>query len=1268
FPNGAGTAHVYDVEPDTGTYQAYIFTASQPAGSPLAPQGVVELWDNLSGTVPLTVTIPNGGGGSLAVNSNTDAVFLMDNVNNLLYTINGPPLTTVGPPTFTPPAGALAPDTTSIMITGNAGDIILYTLDGTAPGFIVASTTECTSPCSVPVPSMTKLFTLNAIDVEGIAGSGVASSDAAATYTVPQPTETMLKLNPASTFGGFPVTATATITPTAGNTPTGTVAFTAVPQGSTSAVTTLCPTVTVSSDTASCSFTPTVEGGYTITATYSGDSFDAPSYGTAMLMVTTSGQPITPVSIPYASSYPSGVTPVALTTNNTGSAATYILNSDSSVSMVQNGGPLAAVCGPLAAFSGDHVTGGAIFFDPSTTPGTLYLAVAASNSTGGQGLGVSLVTETPSGSGKCTLGSSAQVVASGFVGKIELTVDPVQGNGYVLVTTGTSTPDSLYVYSTAGLTLLSQNTLDKSVTYGPLVPDSSTHRLYINDLGGSSNNPFGLIASPGFFVFDPSQSGQQLQHVAGWVPPGSASAAGQTLLSATALLVDGKGNLIIVNQNPVPANGTAKNPLPSLAAPLTILNTNQFSFFTNTVAATGTFCCSGAVDIEPGAAMSSISAATSYNAMSAADLDTVNGIVYGYTFDATASAFGQVSATSGSGALFSYNLSTGAQTALAGSLPLATVNFGSVPWSQITFDSPSRSLVLFGGSSSGAGSALAVSAPTCAGGPIPVVQVLGGGGITGSGPGVPAVNFTSGYIYDLENNSPGVTLDYIAQQANPCAAPPAPLTITTTSVSNGTLFQAYNSAATPTFTSTGGVPPVSWTVPPLELPSGMSLSLAGVLSGTPTQAGTFTFTVTATDSKGNTASAPFTLMVICTSGPMLSTATLNAVVGDMFSYSFMPSGGTTPYAFSLSSTPLDGLVLNPATGVLSGTPTLVENPPLAFTITVTDANGCAVTANDTLSVGAAPPPAPPISITESIHTADSLGSNSTLISAYVIPPITESIKTADALGSNSTLISAYVIPTIMEAVTTTDTVGVANTPTGSSVTVMPVDTTTGTTPATLTFSNVTQAGNTTLTTGTSGPAPPSGFAPGTPPVYYNLSTTASYSGMITVCVNYTGISFASGTPSLWHYSGGAWANITTSVNTATMVVCGTTTSLSPFALFQPVPPPCATNQTASLSIAYSGFSYSPVLKRWAQTLTLTNTTSSVIPGPMYLVLDNLSSNAAVYKPAGTTACAAPLGSPYVSVSAPLGAGASTKVSVQFTDPTNTGISYTPRVLAGPGSP
>lgn len=69
--------------------------------------------------------------------------------------------------------------------------------------------------------------------------------------------------------------------------------------------------------------------------------------------------------------------------------------------------------------------------------------------------------------------------------------------------------------------------------------------------------------------------------------------------------------------------------------------------------------------------------------------------------------------------------------------------------------------------------------------------------------------------------------------------------------------------------------------------------------------------------------------------------------------------------------------------------------------------------------------------------------------------------------------------------------------------------------------------------------------------YYDLSTTAVFSGMATVCVSYSPASFTN--PSnirLLHYQKGAWVDVTTSLDTVHSIVCGSVSSFSPFAVAQ----------------------------------------------------------------------------------------------------------------------
>jgi hypothetical protein len=129
----------------------------------------------------------------------------------------------------------------------------------------------------------------------------------------------------------------------------------------------------------------------------------------------------------------------------------------------------------------------------------------------------------------------------------------------------------------------------------------------------------------------------------------------------------------------------------------------------------------------------------------------------------------------------------------------------------------------------------------------------------------------------------------------------------------------------------------------------------------------------------------------------------------------------------------------------------------------------------------------------------------------------------------------------------------ANTATGTDVNVQPVDATTGTTPVTLTFSNVTAAGLTTLTTGASGPAMPAHFLLGNS-IYYNINTTTTSTGLITVSINYNeaALTVPESTLRLLHWDTSltpdGWVDITTSLNTTSNIITGQTTSLSPFVI------------------------------------------------------------------------------------------------------------------------
>jgi trimeric autotransporter adhesin len=129
-----------------------------------------------------------------------------------------------------------------------------------------------------------------------------------------------------------------------------------------------------------------------------------------------------------------------------------------------------------------------------------------------------------------------------------------------------------------------------------------------------------------------------------------------------------------------------------------------------------------------------------------------------------------------------------------------------------------------------------------------------------------------------------------------------------------------------------------------------------------------------------------------------------------------------------------------------------------------------------------------------------------------------------------------------------------NTMAGQQVEVQPVNRTGNTTPVQIVFNAVQNPGVTSLTISRSGPALPSGFRSGSPPLYYEISSTAAYNGQISICIDYSGTEYRKEQElRLYHYENGTWVDCTSDLNTTTNRICGMTQSLSPFAILQPEP-------------------------------------------------------------------------------------------------------------------
>lgn len=158
------------------------------------------------------------------------------------------------------------------------------------------------------------------------------------------------------------------------------------------------------------------------------------------------------------------------------------------------------------------------------------------------------------------------------------------------------------------------------------------------------------------------------------------------------------------------------------------------------------------------------------------------------------------------------------------------------------------------------------------------------------------------------------------------------ITIAPATIPDGVVGEAY----TATLTASGGTAPYTYAVTAGALPAGVTLGSGGTLAGTPTEGGSFTFTVTATDANEFTGTQAYTLQ-IGAPAITIAPATLPAgTVGTAYSQVLAASGGTAPYTYAVSAGALpDGLALA-GDGTLSGTPT--ASGSFAFTVTATDAN------------------------------------------------------------------------------------------------------------------------------------------------------------------------------------------------------------------------------------------------------------------------------------------------------------------------------------------
>jgi hypothetical protein len=175
------------------------------------------------------------------------------------------------------------------------------------------------------------------------------------------------------------------------------------------------------------------------------------------------------------------------------------------------------------------------------------------------------------------------------------------------------------------------------------------------------------------------------------------------------------------------------------------------------------------------------------------------------------------------------------------------------------------------------------------------------------------------------------------------------LAVNTSSLPGVTVGAPYSQS----LAAVGGTAPYTWSLVPGSgsLPAGLSLNPStGAITGTPTSAGSSTFSIQVTDSSSPSLSATKSLTVKVVSPLTLSALTLpGAVQGTAYSQTLTATGGTQPFTWSVTAgSPPAGLTLNPTTGTLSGTPKATGSS--TFTVQITDSSQPAGSVSQTFSI------------------------------------------------------------------------------------------------------------------------------------------------------------------------------------------------------------------------------------------------------------------------------------------------------------------------------
>ena len=269
----------------------------------------------------------------------------------------------------------------------------------------------------------------------------------------------------------------------------------------------------------------------------------------------------------------------------------------------------------------------------------------------------------------------------------------------------------------------------------------------------------------------------------------------------------------------------------------------------------------------------------------------------------------------------------------------------------------------------------------------PDLMLSSGGVLSGTPTGGGTFSFT---VRAFDANECSGSRSYTLSITGGCGS----ITISPSVLFEGFVGVAYNRA----LHGAGGIAPYRFSVTSGSLPSGLDLSPGGVVSGTPTTPGTYTFRIRAVDANGCAGAQNYTVTVSCPPTLLSPGALPPASQGVTYDQAITVLGGAGPWQFSAGTGLPPGLMLLPS-GAFSGAPT--QSGTFTFTVTATDANGCATSLTYTLAVCTAlavSPEALPAAIVGAPFTATIAASGGTAPFSYAQTGLPSTLTLDPATG------------------------------------------------------------------------------------------------------------------------------------------------------------------------------------------------------------------------------------------------------------------------------